>query len=240
MEAKDRILIALDTDDIGKIAHWAKTLGPHVGGFKIGLEALMAVGLKDALNAMRGYGPAVDNIFVDVKAHDIPETIRKAVRAVVKHPQVKFVNVHASAGEDGLRAAAEAKGSAKVLAVTVLTSFDEDDCRAVYGAGVQMTVAKFVAAARDAGADGIICSPKEAEWLSPQKSLRDLLYVTPGVRPKWSAKDDQERVTTPAQAVKNGSTHLVIGRPILEAAKYGRTPAGAANEIADEIAAALR
>src|SRR5688572_6921103 len=123
MEAKDRILIALDTDDIGKIAHWAKTLGPHVGGFKIGLEALMAVGLKDALNAMRGYGPAVDNIFVDVKAHDIPETIRKAVRAVVKHPQVKFVNVHASAGEDGLRAAAEAKGSAKVLAVTVLTSF---------------------------------------------------------------------------------------------------------------------
>jgi orotidine-5'-phosphate decarboxylase len=226
MEAKDRILVALDTD--------------HVGGFKIGLEALLGIGLKDALNAMRGYGQATDNVFVDVKTHDIPETIRKAVRTVVKHPQVKFVNVHASAGAAGLRAAVEAKGNAKVLAVTVLTSFSEDACRDVYGAGVQMTVGKFVSAALEAGVDGIICSPQEAEWLSIQPSLQRLLYVTPGVRPKWSAKNDQERVTTPAQAVRNGSTHLVIGRPILEAKDYGRTPIGAAHAIADEIAQALR
>ena len=240
MQAKDRILVALDTRKLEDLVTYAKTLGPHVGGFKIGLEALLSIGLKPALNAMRGYGPATDNIFVDAKIHDIPNTMAGAVRAVVEHPQVKFVNVHASAGTEGMRAAAEAKGGAKLLAVTVLTSFDGETCRTVYGAPIEPTVGTFVASARDAGADGIVCSPKETEWLSRQHALRGLIYVTPGVRPKWSAKDDQERVTTPSQAILNGSTYLVIGRPITAPPEKVGTPVAAAKLIAEEIAEALR
>jgi len=252
MQPKDRILVALDTRKIEDLVMYAKTLGPYVGGFKIGLECLLSIGLKPALNAMRGYGPATENIFVDAKIHDIPNTMAGAVRAVSEFPQVKFVNVHASAGTAGMRAAAEAKGRMKLLAVTVLTSMSPEDAAPIYGnaspmrAGtdIPMTALKFMLMAKESGCDGVVCSPKEVERLRmnlPQeKTDTEFAFVTPGVRPKWSAKNDQERVTTPAEAVKNGSTYLVIGRPILAPPEKVGSPVAAAMLIAEEIAEALR
>lgn len=243
MQAKDRILVALDTRKIEDLVTAAKTLGPHVGGFKIGLETLLSIGLKPALNAMRGYGPATENIFVDAKIHDIPNTMAGAVRAIVEHPQVKFVNVHASAGPEGIAAAASAKGQAKLLAVTLLTSFNDATAHAVYGPGdAAYHVARLAQIAiidGCQGADGVVCSPQEARLVREMFKGR-LFTVTPGIRPKWSAKDDQERVTTPAEAVRNGATYLVIGRPITNPPVQIGTPVAAAMLIAQEIAEALR
>ena len=247
MEAKERILVALDTQDIGRLNELARTLGPHVGGFKIGLEALLSIGLTPALNAVRGYGTAGDAVFVDAKIHDIGNTMAGAVRAVVKHPQVKFVNLHASAGVDGMRMAAEAKGPrAKLLAVTVLTSLSPSAAAEIYGdfgwkhdPSVNSLVMKFAAAARDAGCDGVVCSAREAVALR-RAMPPEFALVTPGIRPLWSAKNDQERVTTPAEAIANGATYLVIGRPITDPPKDVGSPVAAAKLIADEIATALR
>ena len=242
MEAKDRILVALDTNDVGKLVHWAKTLGSHVGGFKIGLEALLSIGLKPALNAIRGYGPATDNVFIDAKIHDIPQTMLNSVRAVVEHPQVKFVNVHASAGLEGMRASAAVKGGAKLLAVTVLTSHTPEACEDIFGAMTEKRVGRFASQAREAGCDGVVCSPEDLHELRKpylRESCRGLLYVTPGVRPKWSAKNDQERVTTPAEAIRLGADYLVIGRPITAPPERIGSPVSAAQLIADEIAAEL-
>lgn len=252
MHAKDRILVALDTRKIEDLVTAAKTLGPHVGGFKIGLEALLSIGLKPALNAMRGYGPATENIFVDAKIHDIPNTMAGAVRAVVDHPQVKYVNIHASAGAAGMKAAAAAKGKAKLLAVTVLTSMGPRDAAPVYGpstwspaeADVHRVVTKFMLAASEAGCDGIVCSPRDVlllrRKLPPATCAAGFAFVTPGVRPEWAAAGDQKRVATPYEAVRNGATHLVIGRPIMKPPETIGSSVVAAKLIAEEIAEALR
>ncbi len=245
MQPKERILVALDTRKIEDLVHWTKALGPHVGGFKIGLEALLSIGLKSALNAIRSGVPATENIFVDAKIHDIPNTMAGAVRAVVEHPQVKFVNVHASAGIEGMRAAASAKGGAKLLAVTILTSLDAAAAAEVYGdfgpkheTGVGSLVLKFARAADAAGCDGVVCSPQEIAPL--RRYVPSLALVTPGVRPSWASADDQKRVMTPGEAVKAGATYLVIGRPITKPPEKIGPPVSAARLIADEIAEALR
>lgn len=245
MLPKERILVALDTNDIGRLNALAKSLGPHVGGFKIGLEALLSIGLAPALNAIKGYGPATDNVFVDAKIHDIGDTMAGAVSAVVRHPQVKFVNLHASAGIDGMRRAAEAKGPrVKLIAVTVLTSLTPAAASEIYGdfgwkhdPTVNSLVLKFARAARDAGCDGVVCSAREAIPLR-REMPEGFDLLTPGIRPTWAAKNDQERVMTPAEAVKNGATYLVIGRPITNPPSEIGSPAAAAKLIAEEIAAA--
>lgn len=245
MQPKDRILVALDTRKLEDLVQWTKTLAPHVGGFKIGLEALLSIGLKPALNAIRSGAPSTENVFVDAKIHDIPNTMAGAVRAVVEHPQVKFVNVHASAGLEGMRAAAAAKGGAKLLAVTVLTSFDGSTAAEVYGdfgpkhaTGVGSLVLKFARAAAAAGCDGAVCSPQEIALL--RAHVPSLALVTPGVRPAWASADDQKRVMTPGEAVAEGATYLVIGRPITKPPEKIGSPAAAAKLIADEISEALR
>jgi orotidine-5'-phosphate decarboxylase len=147
-----------------------------------------------------------------------------------------------------MRAAAEAKAHAKLLAVTVLTSMNDEDALEVYGGdgvGFPDTFAsdrahKFALMAAKAGCDGVVCSAREVANLRLHALGNDFIFVTPGIRPKWSAKNDQERVTTPTEAVQNGSRRLVIGRPILQAKAYGRTPVGACQEIAEEIRQALR
>lgn len=256
MQPKDRILVALDTRKPEDFIRYARTLGDQVGGFKIGLEALLSIGLKDALNMLRGYGPASENIFVDAKIHDIPNTMAGAVRAVVEHPQVKFVNVHASAGAAGMRAAAEAvtasnaetRRRVRLLAVTVLTSMDRAAARAVYGKdeldrfghlGMDALVQKFAVDAHTAGCRGVVCSPKEIGAIRMIIEDADFALVTPGVRPAWASADDQKRVMTPGEAVKAGATYLVIGRPITKPPEQVGSPAAAAKLIAEEIGAEL-
>lgn len=241
MDPRDRIIVALDTHDQAELLRLARTLGPHVGGFKIGLEALLGIGLKECLNTVGAYGRQRRCVFVDAKLHDIPNTMAGAAKAIVQHPNVMFFNVHASAGLEGMKAAAKMKGDVKLLAVTVLTSIDTPTCQDIYGATISDKVGRFAWEANEAGCDGVVCSPEDLKRLHHPLMADDykgLMFVTPGVRPKWSAKNDQERVTTPAEAIGNGATHLVVGRPITQPPET-ITPVAAARMIADEIAEAL-
>jgi len=237
MDPRDRIIVALDTHDQAELLRLAKTLGPHVGSFKIGLEAVHAIGLKEAINIVAPYGRVRGCVFVDTKLHDIPNTMAGAAKAIVRHPSVTFFNVHASAGPSGMRKVAEAKGKARLLAVTVLTSLDDEECVRVYGDSTEDTVRRLADLTKECGVDGIICAPTDVEAL--RAAYPRMLLVTPGVRPVWAAANDQKRFTTPGAAIRKGSTHLVIGRPITNPPEDVGSPLAAAALIADEIAEAL-
>lgn len=241
-QAKDRILVALDTSDEKQMLRWAEELGPHVGGFKIGLTALTSIALgrmdPEIIPLVAACGSDERCIFYDGKFHDIPETVAGASLAAGGSAYVKFFNLHASSTVEGMRRAMNATGGAKVLAVTVLTSMGDKDSLRVYGKDAKRKVIEFADDALEAGIDGIVCSPVELAFLSQVKYAK-LLKVTPGVRPKWAATDDQTRVLTPGEAVAAGADYLVIGRPITKPPKDVGSPVAAARLIADEIAAAL-
>lgn len=234
MDPRDRILVALDTHDQAELLRLAKTLGPHVGGFKIGLEALLGIGLKECLNTVVPYGRQRRCVFVDAKLHDIGDTMAGASKAIVQYPGVMSYNVHASAGPTGMRKAAAVKGDAKLLAVTVLTSLDDEECERIYGADTEDTVERLAELTRGCGVDGIICAPTDVERM--KEAYPDMLLVTPGVRSKGVAKNDQKRVMTPGEAFRRGSTHIVSGRQLTAA----DSPVAAAKLLAEEIAEAFR
>jgi orotidine-5'-phosphate decarboxylase len=149
---------------------------------------------------------------------------------------VDMFNVHASCGVEAMKAAVANKGMSKVLAVTVLTSLSDEECISVFGKASQQKVLEFANMAKDAGVDGLICSPKEVPLLRSRPELKDLLLVTPGVRPEWAAAGDQKRVMTPGEAIKAGSDYLVIGRPITKPPENKfSSPVEAAIAIAEEI-----
>lgn len=233
----DHIIFALDVDNIERALHFAKLLSGSVGMFKIGLELFIKTG-PDIINMVRDISGA--EIFLDLKLHDIPETVRKAV-SVVSGLGVRFTTLHASGGKKMLEAAASsASGNLNLLAVTVLTSTSLSDLAETGhdpALDTETHVMNRAAMAREAGCMGIVCSALEAASIR-RKMGRDFCLVTPGIRPSWEivAGDDQTRIMTPAKAVMAGSDYLVIGRPI------GRAddPRGAALRIADEIAEALQ
>ena len=227
------LIVALDVQSKEEAIAKIKAIGPDVGFYKIGLELFTAEG-PDVVKAVRDLGKKV---FLDLKFHDIPRTVERAVRSGGKLG-VELMTIHSVGGKAMIRAAADAAAefgatAPKILAVTVLTSLDRGDLEDIGVVGrtpadqVQ-AMAKF---AIDNGANGLVCSPKEVGVLS--RSLRaGTLFITPGVRPAGAAVGDQKRVATPAEAVRDGSTHLVVGRPILEA----ENPPAAARQILSEIA----
>ena len=227
------LIVALDVQTREEAVAKVKAIGDGVGFYKIGLELYTAEG-PDVVKAVKDLGKKV---FLDLKFHDIPRTVERAVRSGGKLG-VDLMTIHSVGGAAMIRAAADAAAefgasAPKILAVTVLTSMDEQDLRDVGIAG--RTPAEQVAAmakfAVENGANGLVCSPKEVGSLS--KSLAaGTLFVTPGVRPAGSAVGDQKRVATPADAVRNGATHLVVGRPILAA----DDPVAAAAAILAEMA----
>jgi len=245
METKERIIVALDTQDVSKAFELVNTLKGQVGGFKIGLEFITALfaqlmmekdekKAKQQLDEARSlFGLIGGDLFYDGKWHDIPNTLRGATEAIgILSP--KYFNVHASSGLAAISAAAEKKGSSKLLVVTVLTSFDEIDCNLVYGAPSQAKVIQFARDAKLAGADGLICSPQEIAVIRSRPELNTLMLVTPGVRPAGAGKDDQRRTLTPGEAIKAGADALVIGRPITQPPGIG-TPLNAVKQIVDGI-----
>lgn len=242
MEAKDRIIVALDVDSLDKAKPLVESLAPHVGCFKVGLE-LIASG--EALKVIEFIHSLGGQVFYDGKFNDIPNTVSKASESIAKLG-VGMFNVHASAGIEAMMAAvANNKNSFKlgfgslVLAVTVLTSLEENNVHLIFGGPSKAKVLQFARDAKIAGCDGIICSPQELEFLKKHKELGSLIKVTPGVRPEWAAIGDQKRVMTPAEAVKAGANFLVIGRPITNPPAEIGTPVDAAKKIAEEIAAVL-
>lgn len=226
------VFVALDTPDPAQAHAWASAVRGHVGGVKVGLEFFSA-------NGAEGVARIVDlglPVFLDLKFHDIPNTVAGAVRAVAGLGAA-IVNVHASGGPAMLaaaRAAAEAAdGDSRplIIAVTVLTSLDDTDLDAVGQAGpAEDQVVRLARLAEAHGLDGVVCSPAEITPLRAACSS-DFKLVVPGIRPDWAATGDQKRITTPAQARDRGADVLVIGRPITGA----DDPAAAAARIADEL-----
>jgi len=235
----DRIFVALDSPEVAVARHLAGQVAGMVGGVKLGLEFFCARGPAGVRMVTEGTDLP---LFLDLKLHDIPNTVAGGVRSMVPL-RPTYLTVHAAGGAAMLRAAAQAAGDEaarldlprpKLLAVTVLTSLGADDLPAIgVGGAVAAQVERLARLAQDSGIDGIVCSPAEVAGLRAALGPGMVLMV-PGIRPAWAAANDQKRVMTPAQAVAAGADHLVIGRPITAAAD----PAAAARRIADELAGA--
>lgn len=230
--ARERLIAALDVSTEAEALALAGRLAGHVGMLKIGLQLFVAEG-PSVVRQIRKAHPELE-IFLDLKLHDIPNTMRGAIDSA-KNLGVRFITVHAGSGVEHLRACVEEAGdSMGILAVTVLTSQDLQACQE---AGHTRTPAELVvkraACAREAGCAGIVCSGQELQGVV--EVAPDLFRVVPGIRPAGSDVGDQKRVMTPARAIADGATHLVVGRPIRKA----DDPAAAADAIVGEIAAAL-
>ena len=230
---KDRIIFALDVASVDEASRFTSLLKDHIGMFKIGLELFVACG-PAVVKAVRDNGGK--GIFLDLKFHDIPETVKGAMRSA-STLGADLVTVHTSDGQAMMKAAVEAAGASKVLGVTVLTSLTADAFPEV-GIDGKFTPESLVMhralSAKAAGCSGIVCSGQEARAIRDSLGP-DFLIVTPGVRSADDAIGDQKRVVTPFEAVKNGADYIVVGRPIRKAAD----PIEAAKRIAGEIEKAL-
>ena len=242
--AREKIIVALDFDNIESAREVAKDLIPHVGALKVGLELINSCGAPQVVSEFQVDG---GKIFFDGKFKDIPNTVAGAARAVTRLGVWMF-NLHALGGrkmmEDALEAAertAKSSGIRRPLitAVTILTSFDEKSLAEIGidvrdKNGIEEEVVKLAALAKSAGLDGVVASPKEIRSIRDACGA-DFKIVTPGIRPQWAATDDQKRITTPADAVKLGADYLVIGRPITRPPKEIGSPVDAAKRILEEI-----
>lgn len=232
---KDRIIIALDVKDKDEAARVVSGL-KDARTFKVGLELFTAEGpaLFKKLKVLR------KDIFLDLKLHDIPNTVAGAARSAVRHG-VQMMTIHTSGGKEMMaRAVAAARETAEaeklpkplLLGVTVLTSLKAAELDEVgMNPDVAAQVLRLAGLARAAGMDGVVCSPQEIEIVRKEFG-RELLIVTPGIRPAWAAAQDQKRIMTPAEAVAKGADYLVIGRPITGAP----SPEEAFARIAEELA----
>jgi orotidine-5'-phosphate decarboxylase len=207
-----RIYLAIDTIDLDHAKALATRVKTHIGGLKLGLEFFCANG-HHGVHEMAKIGLP---LFLDLKLHDIPNTVAKAVQAL-RPLEPAVLTVHASGGRAMLEdAKAAASDHTKVVAVTVLTSLDTDDLSAIGIDGdPEAQVSRLGALAHEAGLDGIVCSGHEVK--AAHKAWRDGFFVVPGVRPAGANVADQKRIVTPAQAVSDGASILVIGRPISKA-----------------------
>ncbi len=255
LSPRERIIVAVDTNDLDKAVELVDDLRDHVGAFKFGLE----FGTNLLVSLLRQRDPAAAHAELDRARHlfdrldgrvmwdwkfkDIPNTMRGAAAGLLALGPELFT-VHASAGVRGIRAAVDKRGKSSVLAVTALTSLDEDECIASYGTGSWETVLRFVYMARDAGVQGIVCAPRDADFfLRPDRheAFANMEFVCPGIRPSWAATGDQnaDRAMTPGEAAKAGISRMVIGRPITNFPEKFCYPHEAADLIAEEIATAL-
>ncbi|HZB37421.1 MAG TPA: orotidine-5'-phosphate decarboxylase [Beijerinckiaceae bacterium] len=228
-DVRDRLIVALDLPLVGEARRVVAAIGDAASFYKIGYQLAYAGGLPFA-EELIGAGKKV---FLDLKLHDIANTVEEGVRSVARLGAT-FLTVHAY--PQTMRAALAGRGEAgmKLLAVTVLTSYDDADAReAGYAASVDELVAARAAQARDLGVDGIVCAAWEAARVRAVVGP-DRLIVTPGIRPAGSAIGDQKRVVSPAAAIRAGVDHIVVGRPITGAAD----PKRAAAEIVEEMAGA--
>jgi orotidine-5'-phosphate decarboxylase len=231
MDARERLIVALDVSSVAAAEAMVERLGDAVSFYKIGYQLAFAGGLDFAANLIRGG----KQVFLDLKLHDIGNTVAKGVESVAKLGAT-FLTVHAY--PQTMHAAAEARhGTAlRILAVTVLTSYDDADLAAAgYDFSVSELVAERAAQARDIGVDGLVCSAEEAAAIRAIASA-GMVLVTPGIRPAGADKGDQKRIMTPSAAIAAGADYLVVGRPVVEAAD----PKAAAAAIVQEIASATR
>lgn len=236
MEPKDKLIVALDVDTRDEALKLVAALKESVGLFKIGLELFTLYG-PDIVDDIKKAG---GNVFLDLKFHDIPNTVARSASAAVKLG-VSMFSVHALGGYDMMKKAGEAAKSTademktarpKVLAVTILTSMDAGSIKKVgIEESLESEVLSLAKSAKEAWLDGVVASPAEVKAL--RKAMgNNFLIVTPGVRPLWASHDDQRRVATPLEAFSNGADYIVVGRPITGAPK----PKEAVKKLLKEIA----
>ena len=231
LDARERLIVALDLPSVAAAEAMIKQLGDSVWFYKVGYQLAFAGGLPFAARLIA----SGKQVFLDLKLHDIGNTVAKGVESVAQLGAT-FLTVHAY--PQTMKAAVEGKQGSKlrILAVTVLTSYDDADLAA---AGYEMNVKELAAAraaqARDTGVDGFVCSAEEAASLRAIVGP-GMVLVTPGIRPAGSATGDQKRIMTPALAIKAGANYLVVGRPVLEAGD----PKSAADAIVAEIEQAAK
>ncbi|MBS0013240.1 MAG: orotidine-5'-phosphate decarboxylase [Desulfobacterales bacterium] len=233
----DCIVFPLDLPTVAEAAGYVRQLSGRVGMFKIGLELFIAGG-GQIIEIIRECGDSA--IFLDLKLHDIPATVGRAMERIAAWDGVAFATVHCGESPAMLKAAVSASsGRVGVLGVTVLTSVSGNDLQnagfdPVYADNPGALVMKRAQMARDAGCAGVVCSGRESAAIKAEFG-KNFITMVPGIRPDWSAgKEDQKRVVTPAAAVQSGADYLVIGRPIRDA----KDPGKAAEQIAAEIRAA--
>lgn len=227
---RDRLIVALDFPELASARAMVARLGDSVTFYKVGMELVYGGGL-DFVGELADQGKQV---FVDLKLHDISNTVEKATAQIARLGG-RFLTVHAY--PQTMRAAARGRGDSalQILGVTVMTSYDDAELiEAGYAAGVRDTVARRAAQARTAGIDGLILSAEETAQMRGIVG-EDMLLVTPGIRPAGAALGDQKRAVTPGQAILNGADYLVVGRPVTEAAD----PRAVAEAIIQDIATAL-
>ncbi len=237
MQAQERIVLALDVDTKEKALSLVKELAGYVGVFKVGMQLYNSVGpdIVKEINALGG------KVFVDLKFHDIPNTVASAGRVMARLGCHMF-NVHAAGGREMMQALVEElkKESARLgqpepitLAVTVLTSINQEQLAQemlVKDMQIKDVVVRWALMAQECGIKGVVCSPQEISAIR-EACGPDFKIVTPGIRPAWSEANDQKRITTPRQALDLGADYMVIGRPIVKAA----SPMEAALKIIDEL-----
>jgi orotidine-5'-phosphate decarboxylase len=236
---EDYLIVAMDVPGRKEALKLAEELSGRVGYFKIGLQLFTACGpeIVQSINEMGG------KIFLDLKLHDIPNTVAKAVYEASRL-EVSMLTLHTLGGMKMMAAAAGAAREAgetlgvvppRLLGVTILTSMDQEEAVNIgLSAPITKMVTKLARLADSSGLDGIVCSPLELDTLAADRP-GNLYFVTPGIRPAGADVNDQSRITTPAQAVAGGARHLVVGRPITQA----DNPADAALRIVEEIAGAI-
>ncbi|HWQ73680.1 MAG TPA: orotidine-5'-phosphate decarboxylase [Syntrophomonas sp.] len=237
MNPKDRIILALDVDTHEEALMLVKDLAPYVGAFKIGMQLYNSIGpaIVQEVNQLGG------RVFVDLKLHDIPNTVSSAGK-VLARLQCYMFNLHAAGGRemmkttvDEVKAETAALGIATplMLAVTVLTSISDQQLKEemfVAGMNVRELAVKWAQMAKESGLDGVVCSPREITAIR-EACGSDFKIVTPGIRPRWSEVNDQKRITTPRDALELGADYMVIGRPITRA----DNPRAAAMRIIEEL-----
>lgn len=239
MEVRERIIVAMDLDDLEEVRFLVGSLRSHVGLFKVGHQLFTRYG-PEAVRAIQAEG---GRVFLDLKYHDIPNTVRGAVENATAL-KVAMLNVHASGGTAMMKAAvaaartvaaSQAAASPILLGVTILTSLLDSDLEEVgIAPPVAAAVTRLAALASAAGMSGVVASPQEVAIIR-EVVPRDFVIVTPGVRFEDSKADDQKRTLSPREALQRGADYLVIGRPILAAPR----PVEAARRIVDDMAAAF-
>jgi orotidine-5'-phosphate decarboxylase len=236
---KQRLMLALDVDSRERAEEWVHRMKPHLGFFKIGLQLFTKEG-PELVRSIRARG---GRIFLDVKYHDIPNTVARACESAVSL-QVDFINVHALGGHAMMQGAAQALAKAaarmrvpkpRLLAVTILTSHDARSVRQDIGlrGKPEQEVKRLALLAQAAGCDGVVCSPQEIPIVR-KACGPDFLIVTPGVRQAGASKQDQKRTLTAGQAIAAGADYLVVGRPITDAAD----PVEAVQALAEDMRSA--
>jgi orotidine-5'-phosphate decarboxylase len=226
MNGRERLIVALDVESVAAAREIVATLGDSISFYKIGLELAYAGGLGLAGDLKQ----AGKRVFLDLKLHDIGATVERATRQIARLG-VDFLTIHAFEQTMQAARAGAADAELRLLAVTVMTSYDDADLRrAGYAMGVAALVAHRAEQAREIGVDGLILSPLELRPIRARVGP-DMLLVTPGVRPAGSDANDQKRIMTPGQALQAGADHLVVGRPITRAAD----PKAAAEHIVEEL-----